>query len=318
MIRKIFCLIVLCLISTGYSADTQDKPVFQLLNSSDLSSNLANYFEIENDSAYIVTQGGLEIFDITDPVIPKKIGQLDFGPAYRIDVEGDYGYAVRGGTDGIIIIDISQKGQCSVVAHYKTASRYVDIQVKGNHMFLTALKKGLEIVDISHPEKPVVVSQFFESGEYSQDWMGYSCLYIKNDIAYVGQSEHELKIIDISDINHPKKIAALPVSKFISEIYVTDDYLFLGAKNELSIFDVSDMKNPKKIACLNDFGAPCHFAIKDNMLVVYDDKFLAIDISDPASPKIIGTLNEFSHRLQIHGDYLYSIVNKLSVYMLNL
>lgn len=276
--------------------------------------DLINYFTIDRDTAYFVTMGGIEIFDFENPASPEKICHLACSPGYRIDVENNLAYIILGGTSGIDIIDISNTSECSVVGHYETSHTYVDLKVRGNYMYLVSHGEGLEVVDISDPSTPVVLDSCFESGSYSQEWMGYSCLSVQGDYACVGQSEHGVKIVDISNPSSLEQISAIPIDKHVSNICAISDLLVVSALDELCFYGLSDILNPHKISSLDGFTMLGCIAVDNHRMVVYDDRLVGLDISDLTHPEITGVFNEYSHKLLFHKGYLISAIQSIQVF----
>jgi hypothetical protein len=295
-------------------ADSRNDRAIRPIAHGEISSNLANYFAIEGDTAYVVTQEGLEVFDLDHPRSPKKIGQFDCGGAFRIDVEGGFAYAVLGDTAGVTVIDISRPGKYVTAGRYQTPETYTDIVVRGKYMYLLACDKGLEIVDISDPSHPEIAGRLYEPGDYSQKWMGYTRLVVDGNYAFVGQSEHGVKIIDLREPARPRKIATIPASTHIGGICVQDSLLVLSAMNELSIYDLADIHKPKLLSVMKDFSALGYTTLANSKLVVYDDRLVALDISNPRAPKIMDTLDQYSHRLRFHDGYLYSVIKGIDVF----
>lgn len=292
-----------------------DQPFRQMARAE--AQDLINDFTFKDTIAYFVTQEGIDVFDFTNPASPQKICKLACGAAYKIDVENDLAYVILGGTSGVNVIDISDTSGCVVLSHYATPRTYIDVDVQGNYMFLVARDNGLEVVDISNPSKPVVVDSCFASGSYSQEWMGYHCLSLMDDYAFVGQSEHGVKIYDISQPSAVKEISVIPIDKHVADIVILTDLLVISAMDELFFYDVSDMQNPVKVSSLDGFSMLGCITVDKDRMVVYDDRLVGIDISDPTHPKITGVLDEYSHRLLFHKGYLVSAIKDIKVFGIN-
>jgi hypothetical protein len=276
--------------------------------------DLINYFAFDGDTAYFVTQAGIEVVDFRDPSSPERICKLACGPAFRVDIENNLACLILGGVSGVDIIDIGKIDSCSVAGHYETSRNYVDVQVQGSYMYLVSRGKGLEVVDISDPSKPVLVDSCFQSGSYSQEWMGYMCLSLDENHAFVGQSERGVKIIDISRPSVLKEISEIPIDKHVSNIHVKSGLLVVSATDELLFYDLSDIREPSGISSLDGFTMLGYIAADNEKMVVYDDRLVGVDISDPGQPRITGVLDKFSHRLMFHKGHLISAIRGIQVY----
>ncbi|MFC1725104.1 LVIVD repeat-containing protein [candidate division KSB1 bacterium] len=296
--------------------DIQSTEVFQKIAEC-TTSVLGNYIDIEGNSAYVSTQNGFMVFDITDPENPANIGRLDFGSAFEIEVYGDHAYLQAG---SIKIIDISQRGNYRIDNQYGLQTGYARIKAKNGYLFVSVIDKGLEILDISDPASPQKIGQFYEPGSYAESWMGYVKFDIKDNIIYLGEANIGFKIINISDKQNPVKISSVPVTSLITDIYIKENLLFVGTTEELIIYDISNPEIPVKISNLTSYN-PAQLTASGNTLIFYDDNksysYIAVDISDPASPQVLGTYSTYSHDIHYDGTYLFGILDKFMVLKVN-
>jgi hypothetical protein len=184
-------------------------------------------------------------------------------------------------------------------------------------MYLVSRGQGLEVVDITDPSAPVALDSCFEPGSYTEEWMGYSCLSLQGDYACVGQSEHGVKIIDISKPSALKEISTISIDKHVSNVCVLSDLLVVSATDKLNFYDLSDIQNPVKTSSLDGFNMLGYIATDENKMVVYDDRLVGLDISDPGQPKTAGVFNEYTHQLLFHKGYLISAISGINVFSTN-
>lgn len=313
-----FLLTVMIILAPSVSdVRAQNEDVFQQVGECDIEI-LGNWLDVDDHLAYVSTLNGLAVIDIDDPRNPEYVGGLEFGSAWEIDVEGEYACML---SDGIVIVDISQQGHYQVEGRYNTSSSYTDIKVRNQLMFLTALKKGLEIVDVSNPGAPTAVSHFHEPGEYSEEWMGYMHLDIKGDYVYLGENEHGLKVIDVSSIGNPVKILTVPTTTFFTDVLVKNDLLFIGTSEALIVYDIAEPGTPIQIGILTDIERPAFLSAEGSLLILYHDddpyRLVAVDISSPESLEIIGHYDTYSHDLFFDGRYVYSVGAQFRVFEIN-
>ncbi|NIM14504.1 MAG: hypothetical protein GTO45_20995, partial [Candidatus Aminicenantes bacterium] len=102
---------------------------------------------------------GLDIIDVSDPSIPKKIGNYDTpGYAIKLHVSGNYAYvADRGG--GLQVIDVSRPQAPVRVGNYSTSGRVEDVCVIGTIAYVANGYDGLSILDVSNPAAPFMKGQ---------------------------------------------------------------------------------------------------------------------------------------------------------------
>ena len=285
--RFLLWVVFIFTLSAGV-ASAQNENIFQQVGECDIDI-LGNWVDVAGRLAYVSTLNGMAVIDITDPINPEFVGDLEFGSAWEIDVEGNYAYML---SNGIVMVDISREGTYRIEGRYITSRQYTDVKVKDRYMFLTALKKGLEIIDVSSPGAPTAVSHFYEPGEYSEEWMGYMHLDIKEDIIYLGECEHGLKVIDVSNIDSPMKIVTVPTASSFTDVRVKSDVLFVGTFEGLTLYDISEPSTPVQIGVLTEIERPAFLTAEGPFLILYHDddpyRLVAVDISDPTSPQILG------------------------------
>jgi len=312
--------LLMVFIGTCYSfqENHQETIVFKKIAETDINV-LGNFLDIEEDYAYISTQEGLIVFDISDPENPERTGSLNFGSGFNLDVEGSFAYILSG---GVTVVDIGSPGNYSVVKRYNT--NYSNIKIRGSYIFSTVLKKGFEIIDFSNVSSPEIVGRFYGEGSYSEEWLGYLKFDFSGDYMYLGEADQCIKVLDISDISNPSKINSIPASNSITDIVVHGSILAVGTSNELILYDISNPESPERKASLSGYQSS-HINTDGSILLFYDDNktyhYVAVDISNPQSPEVISSYDpSYSHGMILKGDYLYSISNglrKLTIFKIN-
>ena len=148
-----------------------------------------------------------------------------------------------------------------------TAGRYLhDLQVKDGLAYLAYWRDGLIILDVGagikggSPEKPVLVSQLrFNHHElYGNGWLaGTHSVFRYKNYVFVGDEVFPpvfdiqgkaripvrgiFHVVDVSDINNPRKVAEYPVPEAgAHNMWVEDDKMYLGYYNGgARVLDVS-------------------------------------------------------------------------------
>jgi hypothetical protein len=138
------------------------------------------------------------------------------------------------------------------------AGRYIhDLQVKDGLAYLAYWRDGLVILDVGaglkggSPEKPQFVSQLrFNHNElYGNGWLaGTHSVYRYKNYVFIGDEVFPaifdikspkrfpvrgiIHVVDVSDINNPRKVAEYPVPEGgAHNMWVEDDVMYLGYYN---------------------------------------------------------------------------------------
>lgn len=176
--------------------------------------------------------GSMRVIDFADPKNPKEVA--------RWQVENQVASMVH-----------TAEGE-------QVGGRYLhDLQVKDGLAYLAYWRDGLIILDVGNgmkggsPEKPQLVSQFrFNHNElYGNGWLaGTHSVFRYKNYVFIGdevfpgifniQSRERLPVrgivhvIDLSDIEHPRKVAEYPVPESgAHNMWVDNDTMYMGYYN---------------------------------------------------------------------------------------
>ncbi|MDT4896905.1 MAG: hypothetical protein QOH25_1982 [Acidobacteriota bacterium] len=224
---------------------------------------------------------GIVFLDTTDPAHPKILSEYTetvTGGVHSAFIDSHYVYLTDDATGSLRVIDFADAKAPKEVARWQIESplvtsgglqggRYVhDVQVKDGLAYLAYWRDGLVILDVGNgikggsPEKPQFVSQLrFNYHElYGNGWLsGAHAVYRYKNYVFVGDEVFPeifdiggkkripvrgvVHVVDVSDINHPRKVAEYGVPEAGSHnVWVEDDILYMGYYNGgARVLDVS-------------------------------------------------------------------------------
>jgi hypothetical protein len=155
----------------------------------------------------------------------------------------------------------------------------------------------LEILDISNPSHPAVLSQLnFGPSQVTE-------LEIKGNLAYiVGKA---LSIVDISDLHNPRVIGSCNVQSFIRDLEISGKYAFVSDYHYgLRIIDVSNPSAPTVVGSLPFNSRTRLIEASGNIVYVQRGSHIGtpagvgglsiVDASNPAYPVELNFLQNFS------------------------
>ena len=127
---------------------------------------------------------------------------------------------------------------------------------EGNLLYVARGDKGLEIVDVTNPDAPVVLSETVLPGRALS-------VTVKKRIAYVAQGDYMLEdkrgwvsVVDVRDTKHPKVRGNLVFGNIIRTIEVKGGVLYVPvnhkgrAKSELYIYVLNEKNRPQLLTKL--------------------------------------------------------------------
>ncbi|VAW27494.1 hypothetical protein MNBD_BACTEROID06-736 [hydrothermal vent metagenome] len=156
----------------------------------------------------------------------------------------------------------------------------------GNYLFLGSTT-GVLIIDVSNPGLPKFVSDY-------QHVLSCDPVVTDGDYAYVtlrsgnfcGQSDDELQILDLSDINNPELIVqyALTSPKGLA---INNNILYVCDEG-IRIFDVSNKSDIRELNFIPNILANDVIYYNNQLLVTADDGFYQFDVTNTTNVKQIG------------------------------
>lgn len=193
---------------------------------------------------YLYIMEGLQILDVGDPENPRLVGSCT--PPYSprdFSVSGNYAYLISWDTwhqgGRLTIIDVTDKANPFYVSDIEATGRPGGIYAEGDYVFLTEYENLIEVVDVSNPYSPVIISSRDSFGPGSE-------LIVRDNILYVG-GDLSLTILEFRE-----PLAAHDDSRFLADApdlrcfpnpsnsSVSFDYTLLETSLvRLSIYDIS-------------------------------------------------------------------------------
>lgn len=196
-------------------------------------AGLGGFSEIEvagHQACASYIEGGLGLFDITNPARPREIGHLD--------------------TESIYHLACAETGAFYITTDYQRD-------------FTT-----LHIADTSELDQPrEVASQNLPMDFISDIAYHAGFLYVTGSLG-AGFAYHEqLLVFDVSDKTHPRQVNALETDLYRSNIAVHDHYAYLGGPDIL-VFDLSDPARPRPVGRIEIPGGALHIGFLEQGTVL--------------------------------------------------
>ncbi|MDA3868026.1 MAG: hypothetical protein PF489_14950 [Salinivirgaceae bacterium] len=283
--------------------------------SSPLISGYYRDIAVKNNTAYVVNNWGLMIFDVTDKQNPELVnsiishystGFVDVhdqylivsGPAIVTEPQEDF---------GTTIYDISSPHEPEFITHLQVPTQASKIIENTLHL---RTRGNLYIYDIAQIESPVLLDSLDSvySCEWDDDYM-YT-IYTDNDSTCV------LKTFDNSNPDNPTEINDIEITGDYTLSYLLADnyHLYLGGEYELTIIDIENAGSPE-ILINQQFDNMTagnyypQFAIHNDHLFFRGG--LILDISESSNPQEAGNYypdNVYNYVRNIHveGDFLFA------------
>lgn len=174
---------------------------------------------VENSLLFCGEGGKLAIFDISDPLAPKLLKQLE-GFDYARQIAVDRGWvAISSRSRGAWLVDARDPVHARVTARFETVEQATGIEIAGNAMFVGQRNCGVEFVDITDREHPRHARMV--KTEESQ-----TCVY-ENGILYSGDwHSGETTLIDARDFASARVIGRTAMKGLGDGLDLQGDFIY--------------------------------------------------------------------------------------------
>ena len=232
--------------------------------------------------AYMATNNGLNIYDVSNPAIPVVIRLLQV-PVYSpsedvraVNVIGNYAYTASvmlaanpaNDTGYVRILNISDPAD-TVLQEGSIAFQGIgqDIYVVGNYAYVADSLNGLRIFDISDETNPTLESTLATNDRAI-------AVFAVGTTVYIADGSAGLTIVDASNPASPSIVGNIDMPDYARDVYVRDNYAYVAdyAHGGLQIANVTTPSAPVIVASRLTLGGAAGVFVDDHY-VYFGDKF---------------------------------------------
>ncbi len=244
------------------------------------------YCVIEDNHAYLVGQGEIQIVDVTEPENPVFLGNFHTsGRPYHLSVDTELNRIYMCDLYGFFILDISDPSNIQregAVWLAKQGNPYAS-EVIGSYAFVANGWRGIKVVDISNPSSP----------EWVHTWPGdnsksYVMVKEKDGRLFFLNPSRGIDIMDVSDPLNPILITTIPFENFtVNDFVIKENLLFLAAGiNGAMVYNIQDPFEPILVGYTDTPGETLGLDASDDSVFVADRYNLSVYQRLPFEPDI--------------------------------
>jgi hypothetical protein len=249
--------------------------------------------------AYVISDNGFEIIDITDETNPVKVGGVDNGDGMGIYVDGNNVYVCEF-ERGIGIYDVTVKTSPTESSRIDDYMIIEEITI-GTHIYAVAGEEGIVQIDASNPAELTNPTLYTSAPIYKAE----------AEAGYIyGVSEGELKILSETTLTEVANYAGnfIDVAVFGSRAYV---FYYTG----FVILDISTPGSPTFLGNYTHEGIGLIGGFADATYVYAIDPDVGIyivDITTASATSVVGDVEVyFVDEIVVEDNMLYSISRNL-------
>jgi hypothetical protein len=275
-----------CLAPTGVAAG---RPQAWTIDRLDQVSGIVRAVDLEDHTAYVGFGQRLEVYDVTEPRAPRRIGRSDLLPAPP-DAFGFVGGHVLVAAGSVVVVDVTDPTSPRIVWNVDAVRGAKALAITGERAYVLDAT-GLAVLGVSNPARPSVLGRWRGDGD---------AVAADGDIAYVVGTAG-VRVIDARDPARPTQVSLLtePGAWGPYAAATSAGYLWVADTLEIRIVDVRDAQHPRFVTriatpeTLERSGEPIADIMIDGNRVVHAGRtdLRLYDAASPAAPTLLGHLS---------------------------
>ena len=258
---------------------------------------------VSGDWAYVASHAeGMRLVDVKEPGAVKD-GSLAGGIGTRfaqsVSVKDNLAF-VADGASGVRIIDVSPAwtagGKPVDVGAYRPGGTVSRAVPGGTLLYLAAGDRGVQILDVSTPSAPAVVS--------SVRTRDASDVVMKDTWAFVADGAGGVRVLDVTNPASPVMLPAV-IRGDANRLALTGSLLVVAGDSGVSFIDVSNPGAPRLESRYATASAQSVAVQESYVYVAEGYKGLTVlDVSRPEHPAVVTTCDEvFAGGVAVKNDY---------------
>jgi hypothetical protein len=237
----------------------------------------ANNVAVEGVLAYVATQNGLSIVDISKAKEPIVLSELNITEAVDVKVKNGFAYVAL--DTGMAIVNVADASAPVLVNTFTDAGKVNDIALENNRVYLATHEKGLLILDISTGESPVLSSEILSGS--------ISAVAAEGEFVTVISGDNVIAI-GATIATSPNELSRITVAGAV-EIALKDGFAFIaaGSDSNYATIDFNDPVNPVVNTSGTEFFPSDVVVNGDHALYttsVFQNSVPIVNVKDPSNP----------------------------------
>ncbi|WP_444919044.1 PA14 domain-containing protein [Microbulbifer sp. JMSA003] len=241
-------------------------------------SNQANNVAVEGSVAYVATDKGLTLVDLSQPKTPFVLAELSLGVANDVQVSGSTVYLAT--TSGLKLVNVNDPTNPYLVSSFDEVGAINDIALENNLAYLATETRGLVITDVSTPQSVTELGRLqLGSAMKSVAVEGELAVVISGDV---------VAAVGVTLPSSPTELGRVTISG-ATQVAIKGAHAFIAA-GSASYYPSVDLSNPTQPVVNNtprDF-IPTDVVVRGEHAFYADTIFPSavpiVNIKDPNNP----------------------------------
>ncbi|MEZ4555892.1 MAG: Ig-like domain-containing protein [Caldilineaceae bacterium] len=255
-------------------------------------------------------QGGIALFDLSDPTQPRKVGGTEENTGLLAEQhaigwhrDGDKLYAAMLAVGGIEIWDWSDVHKPTQISRLELPGVHLGYALgawwlfwQAPYIYVSGTSNGLFIVDAADPQRPQLVTRDDGPNPLPVSQTGgfrIGPVFAVGNLLVVSANDGSgYATLDISDPRNPALIAAVrdEAPPSYSSMVNGNAIYAAGTDNHLHIFDIRDPAAIEHVGAADMDGRGGYLTLQDGFAHVgASEHYVKVDVRDPHNPQVVGT-----------------------------
>lgn len=237
------------------------------------------------DRGRVITagQGGVVVFDVTDPTAPVTgdhiaAGDRSFERYYHVvPAEGDLAWATHRDV-GFDVLDLSDASNLTKLESFAEKG-YEGLARSGDWLYVASTEGFVDVWSVADPAAPIWRSRV---EGLARPWD----VAVAGEVAYVADGEAGIVALSLADPAAPVVVSTAPSAGFPIRLVADADALYVASgAGGLEIFDLSDPLAPAALAQVDVGGSAQDLTVHDGLVAVTtQEAVVVLDIGRAGSP----------------------------------
>ncbi|MBD3219368.1 MAG: hypothetical protein GF310_13935 [candidate division Zixibacteria bacterium] len=213
----------------------------------------------------------------------------------EIDRSGRIKVIVENLPDSIHYLDVFQPHRSGIfwLGEYNSPGSTEGMHTEGNYIYISGWGEGLQIVDITEPASPFIVSWYPPQGASFEIFKAGEYVYMP--ALMFDTYRFAFQIFDVSNVLKPVLKTIVSTGGVPAYIWADSKNAYIAdARAGLLIYNVQDVSNPELVAEYGPGSINRVFCVRVTGNYAYvgsSNEFRILDVSEPSNPQQISIVN---------------------------
>jgi len=237
-------------------------------------------------------EGGLAIFDLSEPSRPQVLGEVDTpeGEVTSVAVVGRaVAAAVAGDPPAVWMTEIEDAAAPRVMAMIELPAAAYGLAGADDVLYFLVEGEGLRVVDVSDPSSPEPLAALaFPDGEGGAEGK----VHLESGYAFVADGASGLRILDVVDPLAPKALGRLADLDDARGVFTTNGFAYVAdGQDGVALVEITDLRAPRLTSRLATAGPAGNVFVAEDWAYVADSLGVRVlDVGTPRAPRAVGAI----------------------------